>query len=709
MRWLAPLLCSLSIFVSTLSVRADAGDIIMRAAKWNRLYPQEKVYLHMDNTAYFLGETIWIKAYVTRSDTENRSNISKVLYVELISPYGIVVERRKLQVNDGLAWGDFKLNKKVMKSGYYEIRAYTRYMMNWGDESIFSRVVPIFDKPSRAGAYGELRIHNYNASVQNSDRQRSIHGQDTPEGDIRFHEDADSISLDADEGYGWALLHGSNIITGNTIAPQGRLHLSLSKEHMKEGQWQLITFDSIGKEIAHRSFFIMKEKHPDLRIINRTYQILPCGRVSLDIEGPPHTCFSLSVLDAASTVNGFQEDITEWMLRKSDTWNRYDWNTMTGQAPWSGNEIIEDRLYLFGNVIPQKKKMTRTGVSVTATLRGNEERMFGVTTTDSLGQYAITLPDIEGIWNMQLIPRLEGKQERYSITVDRHFSPHLRPFTPEEVKQIPLDTTRIHHMDTAPQFEDEWQKILDKEATTMKEVLVKGKRKADHYNYNFFTNTEDAESLSDIYFDCEEAAEEIADKGEEMPLLVEWLAQKDSRYREDSYGKREDFFYNRDPGEIQDGKDNSIKHFSKWADKPLIWYIDNQPLTGPWYPDHSLFLDDYQSVYISTKSSDYSSSTDQYVAFAYSYDHDPSKWVKKDKFTRYTHYQGYYPPSQFKTEDYSDIPPMPDYRRTLFWEPNLWTDENGKAHVEFWNNSSCTDMIFSAEGITRDGHFITGK
>ena len=37
------------------------------------------------------------------------------------------------------------------------------------------------------------------------------------------------------------------------------------------------------------------------------------------------------------------------------------------------------------------------------------------------------------------------------------------------------------------------------------------------------------------------------------------------------------------------------------------------------------------------------------------------------------------------------------------------TDADGKAHIEFWNNSSCTDMIFSAEGITKDGYFITGQ
>jgi hypothetical protein len=29
--------------------------------KFNRVFPQEKVYLHFDNTGYYMNETIWFK------------------------------------------------------------------------------------------------------------------------------------------------------------------------------------------------------------------------------------------------------------------------------------------------------------------------------------------------------------------------------------------------------------------------------------------------------------------------------------------------------------------------------------------------------------------------------------------------------------------------------------------------------------------------
>ena len=681
---------------------SEAAQHILKAAQWNRLYPQEKVYLHLDNTAYFLGETIWMKAYVTRSDTENRSNISRVLYVELISPRGFVVERRKLQVTDGLAWGDIKLTKRILKAGYYEIRAYTRYMTNWGKRNFFSRVFPVFDKPRAEGDYSRMSLEPYDVTRQPDERRASVSESENVDRDIRVTELLDSVCFEADKGCGWALLHGSNIIAGNTIREGEHVRLSLARQKMKEGLWQMVLFDEAGKEITHRDIVIAPKADSELKITVRTAGIRPCGRISLDIQGPPHTAFSFSAIDAATVCNGFQEDIREWMLRKSENWHRYDWNTMAGITPWDGSQVIEDRLYLFGKVIPKEKSMPLDSVTVSATFRGTTERMFGSVKTDSTGAYAIILPDIEGIWNMQLSPQVKGKEAEYRITVDRHFAPPLRPLEDSEVRQIPVDTARIHRWQIAPQDEQEWQNMYEKNATVMKEVNVKGKRKLDHYDYNAFTNTEDAEHFSEIYFDCEEAAEDIADRGEEIPELTAWLVQTAGRYREDSYGQGPS--YSKDPGE----EAAKIKHFPTWNGRHVVWYVDNQPVGGIWYPCPVL-LDEYQSVYISDS---HGHNEGNVTVYAYSYEHDTSKWSKPPKTnrqTRYTHYYGYSPPSEFKTEDYSDIPPMPDFRRTLFWAPNLWTDADGKAHIEFWNNSSCTDMIFSAEGITKDGHFITGQ
>jgi hypothetical protein len=140
--------------------------------------PQEKVYLHIDNTCYFVGDTIWYKGYVTRSDKGTLTDLSRILYVELLTPDGYLVERQQLEMPDGTAHGAFLLTDSLY-AGYYELRAYTRWMLNFGRyehphspyteemfynkqmakdyfrdyDKLYSRVFPVFDRPSSPGTY----------------------------------------------------------------------------------------------------------------------------------------------------------------------------------------------------------------------------------------------------------------------------------------------------------------------------------------------------------------------------------------------------------------------------------------------------------------------------------------------------------------------------------------------------------------------------
>ena len=139
---------ALLLFVALFSYADEKSldKMAFNAAVVNNLFPQERVYLHFDNSAYYLGETMWFKAYVSEGVKDAPSTLSKVLYVELVAPEGYVVETKKYKIDEkGTCNGEFEL-KPLLLSGYYEIRAYTRYMLNWGKEAVFSRVFPIFDK-----------------------------------------------------------------------------------------------------------------------------------------------------------------------------------------------------------------------------------------------------------------------------------------------------------------------------------------------------------------------------------------------------------------------------------------------------------------------------------------------------------------------------------------------------------------------------------
>ena len=90
--FLLALLYSSTLLAFSRSVANDVDDIKDYARNiidFNREFPQEKVYLHMDNRSYFIGDTIWFKAYVMNATTLRPTDTSGVLYVELLNENGV--------------------------------------------------------------------------------------------------------------------------------------------------------------------------------------------------------------------------------------------------------------------------------------------------------------------------------------------------------------------------------------------------------------------------------------------------------------------------------------------------------------------------------------------------------------------------------------------------------------------------------------------
>ena len=54
------------------------------------------------------------------------------------------------------------------------------------------------------------------------------------------------------------------------------------------------------------------------------------------------------------------------------------------------------------------------------------------------------------------------------------------------------------------------------------------------------------------------------------------------------------------------------------------------------------------------------------------------------------------------------VPAVKDYRRTLYWNPNLPLDDKGEAHIQCWNNGRQTAITVSAEGLSAEGQIVTG-
>ena len=871
-------------------------EYLQKAMNFNRVVPQEKVYLHFDNTGYFENETMWFKAYVTRTDNSRPTNLSKVLYVELLNPSGDVIKTHKYPIDSlGLAHGDMKLDT-LLGSGFYEVRAYTRYMTNWGVNALFSRVFPIFTKPETEGDYDNPTINsrlyrhrdpnNRNQSdslyqkaidegIYTSDLMKTISVQFYPEGgslvkgkkcrvamlavddngnpyegegfvlnergDVvatvatdtlgrgLFEIIADSstlvmqmrnladkvqefplpqvreegcalafdavndsigITLQCTEGIcgsllGYALMNGGNITYCDTITAAPLVKISLDRQKQKKGVSQLTFFNSSGRILAERLFFICPEQDSSdsIRIVAKTQRLKPCGKVELELQAQPNAHLSFSAMDAQTMTNGKQGNMQTWMLLSSEVrgyihnagyyfeaddaehrqaadllmltqgWRRYDWELMTGQKKFQKIQPVEDKFHVFGKLNVYRKRNPVNDVNLQVFLYNHEgQSLSGTTRTDSLGNYAFMLPFVEGEWKMQIYTSKQnkkGKEKRktYYVGIDRQFSPAARYITPMESKmQLPLKANAFaKNPFEGLSEEDEFIPITEKDHV-LQNVTVQAKRRYftnDDWKYK---NEAWGRQYATHHYDIDKELDAILDRGEAEPTIFEFLCKKNALFNNPECKNLP-----MPPVDTLD-MENENQNYKEWYwggslsydHRPIKWIVDNgessaaMDFSETWMLTIKRILGTVPSKSEETEgemfaaiTSDAGATGDNFFPVnmseiknlyivpysmkekdgavrVYLYTHKTFA-AESQKGLRRTYFQGFNKPSTFQMEDYSVIPPMADFRRTIYWNPDVKTDAQGKAKVEFYNNSTCQEMYISAEGMTEDGKVLVNE
>jgi hypothetical protein len=848
------------------------------------VFPQEKVYLHFDNTGYFKEETIYFKAYVMRTDKSALSDISKVLYVELLTPVGDVIQTKKIKLKNGQGAGCIHLTD-LLDNGFYEVRAYTRYMTNWDANGIFSRVFPIFGKPKTEGDYTDCEINpepgryaQPDKQVMDSVKAKKINVRFFPEGGTVVQglecrtafeitdnngkrlEDVSCNLVDANGNHilenirTWQDGRGAfvyvptdeplffevngtkgttrrvpmptaqpegcamqvNAVTGQNITAQFAVSPNLDnrkwgvvlyrngvvmafdtirtdkdnpvtveypRKEIPNGVNQITVFDETGRVFADRMFFIYHPEEQDSIHIDlgNTY-LAPCKKVTMTAHTLPNATFSLSVMDAETTTNGYGQNALTWLLLTSDLkgfiahpsyyfekddlshrraadllmmvqgWRRYRWKQLSGVEAFQKKQPIEDGLYIDGQLHEARKKNTVADVNLKAYLYNKGgEHYSGSTLTDKEGYYAFNLPDCNGEFTLLMKTQKEEKDTKYYVGIDRNFSPTTRGYSYYESQLLPPENPRDTLQEVEiPEAQRPQEKIVKLEDKSMLIPTVTVKRRRIFENARSAWESEKrGQYRASIYYDCQKEADRIADLGERMPTFMTWLANRSPLFSTggDSHGGGNDVANNTNVEtqllegtsvddiqldassvKVTDTNGDLITNAGVYNDglrfnnRPVVWILANvyKMVTGTtrgsmtFMPgiqysneDMPMDLDEVKSVYISTNENawkPYVQSSDlgdshPITVFVYPL---RSMW-KNVKGLRRTTFQGYNTVETFEMNDYDLLPPESDYRRTLFWEPDVQTDDNGNAHIEFWNNSSCTQILISAEGITSDG------
>lgn len=113
----------------------------------------EKLYLHVDREIYAPGDKIWLKAYEVNAITHELNSNFRNIFVQLVAADGQVVKDMLLFSIKGQAQGNLKTDS--LEDGIYTIRAFTKYLENFGEDACFHKKIWIrgtkqgFDSPDK--------------------------------------------------------------------------------------------------------------------------------------------------------------------------------------------------------------------------------------------------------------------------------------------------------------------------------------------------------------------------------------------------------------------------------------------------------------------------------------------------------------------------------------------------------------------------------
>ena len=201
----------------------------------------EKLYIHVDRELYAPGDIIWLKAYQVNGITHQLNSNFRNIFVQLVAEDGSVVKDLMLLSTNGQANGEFKTDS--LKDGSYTIRAYTKYLENFGEEALFHKKI---------GIYKSMRSLGKTEKVQT----------DNSKIDVSFLPEGGNLVLNASNSMAFKAIsqNGRGIyVSGQIRNNRGDTITSFAASYLGMGKFILMPEDGV-------SYYATIDRYPELKI-----------------------------------------------------------------------------------------------------------------------------------------------------------------------------------------------------------------------------------------------------------------------------------------------------------------------------------------------------------------------------------------------------------------------------------------------------------
>lgn len=637
------------------------------------LFPQEKLYLHTDKSAYIAGDTIWFRAHVVDAATHIPATVSRCVYVELINQSDSVIHRVRVCLSDSIYCGYMPIPISVPQSSYH-LCAYTRFMENLNQDCLFDVELPVINPVITGNISETLKIKD-----EQQDATASLF-------DLNHQNDILSVALSpvvlAKLSRGEKLylaMHCRGIVFYAEALEKERERYLFDISTFPAGVVQTLLLDDRLHLLDQHLLCTNERKGPDIKFTtdkptyNRREQVNVVMKLLDETGKPLKGNFSVSVTDDASVCLDSLRMIAPYLLWESDlSADRQQWPRYNLKNLLNGNYQHPAGLF---DVYPEIKGVAYDFYSRKAKTDA-EVSIFGIESlfsakqhTDSLGRFCFTGFDFpEG---STFLIRATGKRGNKSI----------QPIVEPEVF-YPFKHSAVNHNANSAKsyaYRNENRERFDSLAQAMNsyqldEVIVKAdsvKKIGKSVYHSFMGRVKTAEELMTPH------PRSLADMLERFPGVY---ISGDSVML--SGIKNELFFLDDIPTTFEDVRNINIDEI----DEIEVIKDASAAVFG--------MKGANGAILIMTKRGEITRP-------------ELVRNVVRVSPLGYQRLKRFYPICYDTEEKQSSV--SEDNRSTLYWNPCVPITDNGEASFDFYTSDSDTPYTILVQGVSEDGRIISLK
>ncbi|MGB8489420.1 MAG: hypothetical protein WCE64_00025 [Bacteroidales bacterium] len=685
-------------------------EIAGKFTEYCKNIPWEEVYVHTDRDEYIAGETMWFNTWVIERPGIRLSHRSSLVYFEVLNRENRPVVRKRVSIDAGSGPG-MALLPDTLSSGDYLVRAYTNWMKNFLPSNCYSKKIRIFNAINITPVHhlSDWTIPPRNEEIENTD----IEVQNRLKPDVISSRDTFYIRIRSDNGgftknshcYLFIQTHGIIDINEKIDLLPGITKVAVPKKDLTAGINQITLFNDAGRPFFEKYVLTPPDNKLQLSIVS-SISSRPRSKASVEIMPgemglPSFSGTKLSIAITPESFPGKSVDLADYLIFGSEFGmipeqfygkkiseidpvlleeflgkirsNWIEWDViLSGNLPEIKYLPENEYHYITGRMINRESLAPAPGEYVFISTPGKyAEFMYDL--TDSSGNFRFPVPLSSHRINDKIIQPERG-DTGIAVSIATPFSELCFPCGPDSLISFEppgyLSKMSINYQ-------------LNKIYGLPSAVEIPETAELLPVQMNFYGKT-DIRLIVDNYIKLPVMEEVFF---ELLPGVT--MRRNKSGYEVSILDPVDKRRYDKPPGLFVDGIKVNNAGVLADLDPELVERID--VVRDKYFVGDYLF---YGIVNVITRAGDFSN-------------------VSLPEGAVRLNYRISDPAYSFVSHDYSKEAlkrgRMPDLRNTLYWNPSVVPDLDGKIRIEFWTSDYSTDYIIDIQGITPEGKPMSYK